>query len=96
MIFFWALWAFCAGILATLLYFFFDSVNTTPGGPPALFFRIALPVLGSLAILLPGSLWLVYNDYPGLAKFLLSLPDLLGAAYVLWLFLFMVFPGRRN
>lgn len=96
MIFFWILWAFCAGILATLLYFFFDSVNTTPGGPPALFFRIALPVLGSLVIVLSGSLWLAHNGYAGLAKFLLSLPDLVGAAYLLWLLLLMTWKGRWN
>ena len=96
MIFFWILWAFCVGIFLTLLYLFFDSVNTTPGGPPKLFFRAGFLVLGFLTMALLGSLWLVFNDYKTLAKSLLAIPDLVGLVFLLWLLRATTWKGRWN
>ena len=96
MIFFWILWAFCAGIFCTLLYFFFNSLKTTPGGPPKLFFRAAFLVFSFLTIALLGSLWLVFNDYKTLAKLLLSIPDFVGFLFLLWLLRAATWKGRWN
>lgn len=96
MIFFWILWAFCAGILATLIYFFLDSVNTTPGGPNALFFKTAFLVLGFLIVVLLCSIWLVRHEYRILAKLLLTIPDLMGLAFLLWLLRGLTWRGRWN
>ncbi|MCF0065842.1 hypothetical protein MUK70_03665 [Dyadobacter chenwenxiniae] len=96
MILFWILWAFCAGILLVLLYLFRDSVYTTPGGPPASFYRAAVIAIGLPAIALPASLWLVSNGFQLAAKLLLLLPDLPGLAFLLFLLIYQFSDGRKN
>lgn len=96
MIFFWVLWAFCASILLVLLYLFRDSVYTTPGGPPASFYRAAIVIIGVPVIALPASLWLVSNGFYLTAKLLLLIPDLPGLAFLLWLLIYRFADGRKN
>lgn len=96
MIFFWILWILCACVLLTLIYFFFDSVRTTPGGPPKSFFQAAFFVFTFVITALLGSLWLVSNEYRILAKVLLLIPDLPAVVFLLWLLRAATWRGPWN
>ncbi|MEO6285770.1 MAG: hypothetical protein ABIN80_28335 [Dyadobacter sp.] len=93
---FWILWIFCAGILVALLYYFLDSVYTTPGGPPAAFFKAAVPIIGLPITMLLVSPLLASNGFYVLANCLLAIPDILGLLYLLWLLIYATSGGRKN
>ena len=96
MIFFWVLWIFCTAIFFTALYFFFDHVNATSRGPGRFFYKIALFVFGFLIFILGASIWLAYNDYKLWAKLLLTIPDLVGVGFLLWLLILATWDGPWN
>ena len=85
--FFWILWGFDALISLVILYFFF--VGLADGTVSSFNIRIWLLLLGAVAVIMLGSLWLRAHHYLGL----LAIPGLM---YVLYMLMILLFKPRWN
>ena len=88
MAFFWILWGFDACIALVALYFFFIGLGD--GSVSSFNMGIWLIVLGGLAVILVGSLWLKGMGKLPLAKGLLGILAVPGLLYVLFMLLVIV------
>ncbi|MCB0563963.1 MAG: osmoprotectant transporter permease [Phaeodactylibacter sp.] len=88
MAFFWILWGFDACIALVALYFFFIGLGD--GSVSSFNMGIWLIVLGGLAVILVGSLWLKGMGKLLLAKGLLGILAVPGLLYVLFMLLVIV------
>ena len=94
MAFFWILWGFDACIALVALYFFFIGLGD--GSVSSFNMAIWLIVLGGLAVILVGSLWLKGMGKLLLAKGLLGILAVPGLLYVLFMLLVIVSNPRWN
>lgn len=94
MAFFWILWGFDACIALVALYFFFIGLGD--GSVSSFNMGIWLIVLGGLAVILVGSLWLKGMGKLLLAKGLLGILAVPGLLYVLFMLLVIVSNPRWN
>ncbi len=82
---FWILWGIDAVAALIALFFFFWGL--ADGTVSSFNIRLWMLMLGAIAAILLGSLWLKSHDYLGLAKIVLSIlaiPTLLYGLFVLF------------
>lgn len=91
---FWILWGFDACIALVALYFFF--VGLADGSVSSFNMGIWLMLLGGLAIILLGSLWLKGLGRLLLAKGVLGILAIPGLLYMLFMLLIILSGSRWN
>ena len=94
MAFFWILWGFDACIALVALYFFFIGLGD--GSVSDFNMGIWMMLLGGLAVILVGSLWLKGLGKLVLAKGLLAILAVPGLLYVLFILLVVLSGSRWN
>ena len=95
MILFWVMWAVDAVAALIALYFFFVGLgdNTVSESNAGLW----MSILGVLAIVVFGSLWLHYHQWPVAAKVLLLVVFVPAMLYLIYLLSVLLFSdGRWN
>ena len=91
---FWILWGFDAAIGLVALYFFFAGMATARVS--SFNIGIWLVILGSLAVIIGGSLWLRRKAQPGIAMALLLVLAVPGCLAVLFFLVLLVTHPRWN
>ena len=94
MAFFWTLWGFDACIALVALYFFFIGLGD--GSVSSFNMGIWLMLLGGLAVILLGSLWLKGLEKLLLAKGLLAVLAVPGLLYGLFILLVVLSGAKWN
>ncbi len=94
MSFFWILWGFDACIALVVLYFFFIGLGD--GSVSSFNMGLWLMLLGGLAVILLGSLWLKGLEKLMLAKILLAILAVPGLLYLLFILLILISKPRWN
>ncbi|MCB0569462.1 MAG: osmoprotectant transporter permease [Phaeodactylibacter sp.] len=94
MAFFWALWSFDACITMVVLYFFF--IGLADGSVSSFNMGIWLLLLGALAAIMLGSLWLKGLEKLLLAKLLLAVLAVPGLLYLLFMLMIIITKPRWN
>jgi len=94
MAFFWILWGFDACIALVALYFFFIGLGD--GSVSSFNMRLWLMLLGGLAVILMGSLWLKGLGKLLPAKMLLAILAVPGLLYLLFILLVLISKPRWN
>ncbi len=92
--FFWILWGFDALITLVILYFFFAGI--ADGSVSSFNIRIWLLLIGAVAVIMLGSLWLRAHHYLLAAKILLGILAIPGLIYVLYILMILLFKPRWN
>ena len=94
MTFFWILWGFDACIALVVLYFFFIGL----GDGSVSSFNMGLwgLMLGGLAAIMLGSLWLKGQEKLVLAKVLLAILAVPGFPYLMFMLLIIITKPRWN
>ncbi|MBX2892704.1 MAG: osmoprotectant transporter permease [Saprospiraceae bacterium] len=94
MTYFWILWGFVAIIALVVLYFFF--IGMADGSVSASNMGLWMAMLGVVAAVLLGSLWLKSQERLGLAKCVLYILAVPGFLYLLFLLLVIIGKPRWN
>ncbi|MCW5925109.1 MAG: osmoprotectant transporter permease [Saprospiraceae bacterium] len=94
MTYFWILWGFVAVIALVVLYFFF--IGLADGSVSATNMGLWMAMLGVVAAILLGSLWLKSQERLGLAKGVLYILAVPGFLYLLFLLLVIIGKPRWN